>query len=230
MEESLGITASTGRKLRFLDHLRGMRSRGKAGVTNEYVSANTNVLMLVIEGVTGRPFADALEELLWTPIGAEADALVAISGEGYAYASGGLHARLRDLARIGQIYTQPELSGVLSRAMISAIQEGGIPLTADSLQESEKELGEDLPQRAGWQWDMIWADGGLYKYGYLGQGLYVDPARDLVIAWFGTGLGYDERSNGMLPVARQIARSGLLDPSKPGRPLKAAPAASTPGP
>jgi hypothetical protein len=36
----------------------------------------------------------------------------------------------------------------------------------------------------------------------------VDPARELVIAWFGTGLDFSETVNGMLPVARQLARSG----------------------
>jgi hypothetical protein len=77
---------------------------------------------------------------------------------------------------------------------------------------------------------MIWADGSLYKYGYLGQGLYVDPARNLVIAWFGTGMNYDERSNDMLSMARQVARSGLFVPSVGERPLKAAPAASLPEP
>ena len=207
MEESLGITAPTGRKPDFIEHLQGMRAHRAAGTKNEYVSANTNVLMLVIEAVTGKPYATALQELLWNPIGAEADALIAISKSGYAYASGGLHARLRDVARFGQIYTQPELSGALSRSMISTIQGEGVALSPDRLEES---LGEDVPVRSGWQWDHIWADGAMYKAGYSGQGIYVDPARDLVVAWFGTGLNFEELVNGMLPVSRQIARSGLF--------------------
>jgi hypothetical protein len=55
----------------------------------------------------------------------------------------------------------------------------------------------------------------LYKGGYLGQGTYVDPARDLVIAWFGTGLNYEETINSMLPVSRQIARANWRNVSKP---------------
>lgn len=211
MEESLGITAPTGRKLDFIEHLRGMPTHREAGTKNEYVSANTNVLMLVIEAVTDKPFAVVLQDLLWRRIGAEADALMAISNKGYAYASGGLHARLRDVARFGQIYTQPELSGVVSQPTISKIQNGGIAFSSDTLKQLEKTLGKDLPVRTGWQWDMIWSDGAMYKNGYLGQGLYVDPARDLVVAWFGTGLNYNERENDLLSVSRQMARSGLFD-------------------
>ena len=212
MEESLGITAPTGREPGFIEHLQGMQAHRAAGTKNEYVSANTNVLMLVIEAVTGKPYATALQELLWNPIGAESDALMAISKSGYAYASGGLHARLRDVVRFGQIYTQPELSGVLSKSMIGAIQTEGVALSPDRLEES---LGDDVPERSGWQWDHIWADGAMYKAGYSGQGIYVDPARDLVVAWFGTGLNFEEIVNGMLPVSRQIARSGLFDSPGP---------------
>ncbi len=102
-EESLDITAPTGREPDFIEHLRAMQIHAKAGTKTEYVSANTNVLMLVIEAVTGKPYALALQELVWGPIGSEADALMAISQAGYAYASGGLHARLRDMARFADV-------------------------------------------------------------------------------------------------------------------------------
>ncbi|MCU0975712.1 MAG: beta-lactamase family protein [Steroidobacteraceae bacterium] len=210
MEESLGITATTGRELDFVEHLRKMRRHRPPGTRHEYVSANTNVLGLVIEAVSGKPYATALQELIWNSIGAESDALVAISGAGYAYASGGLHARLRDVARFGQIYVQPEVSSVLSGPMIRQIQDGGIALAPEELEGLKEGLGDDLPVRGSWQWDLVWSDGALFKSGYSGQGLYVDPARKLVIAWFGTGLDFSAQTNQMLPVARQLARSGLF--------------------
>ena len=214
MEEALGVTAPTGRTLNFLDHVKGMQSHREPGTRYEYVSANTNVLMLLIEAVTQQPFAEAVRDLLWDPIGAEADALMVISPEGYAYGSGGLHARLHDVARFGQIYTQPSASRVLSPTMIERIQASGVPLDPSvdkRLAERFEAFGDDTPVRAGWQWDMIWADGGIYKGGYSGQGLYVDPGRQLVVAWFGTGLDYNEQRNDMLSISRQLARSGLFD-------------------
>jgi hypothetical protein len=52
-------------------------------------------------------------------------------------------------------------------------------------------------------------DGDFYKGGYAGQGLYISPARDLVIAFFGS-LDTPGLSSEMLHVARQLAVSGLF--------------------
>jgi hypothetical protein len=47
-------------------------------------------------------------------------------------------------------------------------------------------------------------DGDFFKSGYRGQGLYVSPARDLVIAYFG------EEEVGQAAHARALATSGLF--------------------
>ncbi|MEL6829351.1 MAG: serine hydrolase domain-containing protein [Pseudomonadota bacterium] len=210
MEETLGITESTGRELGFLEHLQNMQRLRPAGKLNEYVSANTNVLMLVMEEVTGKSYTDILQELVWDPIGAESDALMAISREGYAYASGGLHARLRDIARFGLVFTRPEDVGVLSNQAVEAMQTEGVPIATDMKSRLSTLFGDDVPERASWQWDLVWADGAMYKGGYLGQGLYVDPDRDLIVAWFGTGLNYSAENNQFLPISRQIS-SAMID-------------------
>jgi hypothetical protein len=36
------------------------------------------------------------------------------------------------------------------------------------------------------QWDNIFPDGDMFKLGFNGQGMYVSPSRDLVIAYFST--------------------------------------------
>jgi CubicO group peptidase (beta-lactamase class C family) len=213
LEEALGITAPTGYDGGLLAHLQAMTRRGPAGVRNEYVSANTVVLGLVLEAVTGQPFARAVQDLLWGPMGAEADGLMAISTEGFAYTSSGLHLRLRDLARFGALYTQPEISGVLDAAFLTDVRgPEGIALDEAQRTRLAEDFPGDVPVRAAWQWDLVWADGALYKGGYSGQGLYVDPARALVIAWFGTGEDYGARRNVLRSVARQLANSGLFDP------------------
>jgi CubicO group peptidase (beta-lactamase class C family) len=213
LEEALGITAPTGYDEGLLAHLQAMSRRGPPGVRNEYVSANTVVLGLVLEAVTGRPFARAVQDLLWGPMGAEADGLMAISPEGFAYTSSGLHLRLRDLARFGALYTEPEASGVLDAAFLADVRgPEGIALSDAQRTRLAEDFPGDVPVRAAWQWDLVWEDGALYKGGYSGQGLYVDPARALVIAWFGTGEDYGARRNALRSVARQLATSGLFDP------------------
>lgn len=204
MEESLGITAPTGRNPDFVGHLRSMQRSRQPGTKNEYVSANTNVLALAMEGATGRDYASLLRERVWSRIGAEADALMTISEAGYVYASGGLSARLRDVARFGELFLRPGDAGVLTPELVAAMQRGGLALPRS--ERLQGRFGDDLPTRAAWQWDYVWDDGAMFKGGYSGQGLYVDPARDLVIAWFGTGEDFDARINAMLPVARQLAR------------------------
>ncbi|MEO0436434.1 MAG: serine hydrolase domain-containing protein [Pseudomonadota bacterium] len=207
MEESLGVTAQTDRGLSFLPTLQQMQMHRESNRKNEYVSANTNVLMLVAESVAGQSYPELVRGLIWSKIGAEADAFITVSPEGYSYASGGVSLRLRDLARFGQVFAQADELDVLSGATVAAMQTAGLSLSEEDLSSLAEELGEDLPVRAAWQWDQVWADGGMFKSGYSGQGLYVDPSRELVIAWFGTGRDYSEKSNEMLSIARQIARS-----------------------
>lgn len=209
LEEALGVTAPTGYDGGLEAHLRAMTRRGPAGKRNEYLSANTILLGLVIEAVTGKPFARAAQDLLWTPMGAEADGFVSISPEGFAYTSGGVTLRLRDLARFGELLVRPEQFGVLTPAIVADMQgPRGIPLTAERLADLTDAFPDDLPLRAGWQWDLVWADGGMFKGGYSGQGLYVDPARDLVVAWFGSGDDYGSTTHALRDIARQLAHSG----------------------
>ncbi|MFT6095100.1 MAG: CubicO group peptidase (beta-lactamase class C family), partial [Pseudohongiellaceae bacterium] len=48
------------------------------------------------------------------------------------------------------------------------------------------------------------------KGGYSGQGIFVDPNRDVVVAWYGTS-NSDGDSNSLLPIARQLTQSALFD-------------------
>ncbi len=205
MEESLGVTAPTGRNLDFITVLQNMKTLREPNTKNEYASANTNVLGLIIEAVTGKPYHIAVQELIWTKMGAEADGLMSVNKQGYAYASGGLQARLRDIARFGLLYTEPGAALALSADTVTEIQQSGISLPEERLPALNSLFDGDTPERAGWQWDLIWADGAVYKGGYSGQGIYVDPANDLVVAWFGTGTDYNKKRNAVLPVTRQIS-------------------------
>ncbi|WP_439106187.1 serine hydrolase [Congregibacter sp.] len=211
MEEALGITAPAGNTASFLSLIKDMQRLRPAGKRNEYVSANTNVLMLIIERVTGQSYADAVQERIWQRIGAESDALMAVSAEGHAYASGGLMARLRDLGRFGLVFTDGKRFPDIASTMLADLNNGGgISRIDEGSNWAPKGNSEDVPRRAGWQWDRIWDDGAMFKGGYLGQGLYVDAARDLVIAWYGTGLDFSARQTDMLSVGRQLAVSGLF--------------------
>jgi CubicO group peptidase (beta-lactamase class C family) len=72
-----------------------------AGTTFSYASVETQVLGLVLRAVVGRPVAAYLEEKIWQPIGAEADATWLIDRTGQEATFCCLNAVLRDYARLG---------------------------------------------------------------------------------------------------------------------------------
>jgi hypothetical protein len=76
-------------------------------------------------------------------------------------------------------------------------------------------MGDDSFLHNSYQWDVVTTDGDFYKGGVGGQGLYVSPSRDLVIAWFATPTEQGEMAQ-MPAVGRQLARSGLFDGSPSG--------------
>ncbi|MEH6607914.1 MAG: serine hydrolase [Halioglobus sp.] len=209
-EETLGITARVNPEISTTEAIKAMKRLGEPGQQFEYVSANTFVLGRVIESITDQPLWQALQGLIWDKIGAEADALITVSSAGQAYASGGLNMRLRDLARFGQIFTANTDLGVVPSSHLEDLRSGDkVPFTSSELESLDKQFQGDTPSHAAWQWDMIWADGDMFKHGYSGQGIYVSPSRDLVMVHFGTH-GSDDSEHSLLEMERQLSTSKLF--------------------
>jgi CubicO group peptidase (beta-lactamase class C family) len=85
-----------------LEAVRPFNEREQPGGTRfAYASVETQVLGLVLRSAVGRPVSAYLEEKIWQPIGAEADAtwLVDDTGQESTYCC--LNAVLRDWARLG---------------------------------------------------------------------------------------------------------------------------------
>jgi CubicO group peptidase (beta-lactamase class C family) len=72
-----------------------------AGIRFSYASADTAVLGLVLRSAVERPVADYLQEKIWRPMGAEADATWLIDRLGQEATFCCLNAVLRDYARFG---------------------------------------------------------------------------------------------------------------------------------
>ena len=52
---------------------------------------------------------------------------------------------------------------------------------------------------------MIWDDGAMFKGGYSGQGIIVDPGRHIVAVWYGTS-GIDGERHPLLPLIRKLSK------------------------
>ncbi len=173
------------------DYVAGLPSHRSPGEAYEYTTVNTFVLTWLVESVTEKPFAEAVSEMLWRKIGAESDGLMMVSSVG---ASSTFNSTLRDLGRFGLLFT-PSWSKVtdkrlVSQAYLDKIQNGGRPeifAQANAGKTFNTLFADDLPSHNTYQWDFVMPDGDFFKAGHNGQGLYISPNRDTVIAFFGSG-------------------------------------------
>jgi CubicO group peptidase (beta-lactamase class C family) len=191
-----------------LEVVRSARRLGLPGRSFDYSSLNTTVLALLAEAVEGRRWADILQDRVWGKMGVEGDMQVALAPDGTPQAHGLLATRLRDLARYGLLYTpswaRASRERVVTDAYVREIQRGGRKQIFLKGELGNRMVSDSFPANPPsanhWQWDAVWDDGDFYKGGVFGQGLYVSPDRDLVIAWYSTVMSSD-----LTQYARQIA-------------------------
>jgi len=97
------------------------RKREEPGTLYNYNEICPLTLGMVIRHVSGRNMSAFAEEVLWQPMGAEADATWTTDSEGNEFNCIGVAARLRDWARLGRLVAQRGNSGgqqVVSEAWI----------------------------------------------------------------------------------------------------------------
>jgi len=194
------------------EHIKSLKSQKSAGTLFEYTSVNTFVLSELIERVTNLSLVKNIETEIWQNMRPDTDAVFA-QRKGVPIAHAGLSSTLRDLARFGSLFLNAETSkgnSVISPAYLKKIQQEGRPDIYSDNWLPEMRRQQDAPKHNTYQWDMVMHDGDFYKDGFGGQGLYISPSRNLVIAFFGSP--NDNGTTHELPkIARQVAISGLFD-------------------
>ncbi len=193
--------------------LREMRKLRPSGEVYDYSSVNTEVLNRLVTVVSGDRYADFVEREIWGRVGAQSTAFLTSTPSGNAFSAGGMISTLRDLARYGLLFSpsgRKTDNPVVSDTLLSKIQKEGRPELTEGLKYVHEYLGDKSFRHNTYQWDIVTSEGDFYKAGVGGQGLYISPSRDLVIAWFGTHTEKRDH-NQMQRVARQLAKSGLFD-------------------
>jgi CubicO group peptidase (beta-lactamase class C family) len=194
----------------WVDVLRKMERRKPAYTAFEYNSINTFVVNRMVERVGGKTLAEQISDRIWTKLGMEHDAYMIVSNSGYSLGFFGMNSTLRDMARYGMLFT-PSVSSltnepVLTPAQIGKMQKGTHPEMYTNGMVGAL-LQSHFPNESGltvnYQWDVVFTDGDLYKSGVGGQGLYISPSRDIVVAWFCTGTGRNQEET----MAREIVKS-----------------------
>jgi CubicO group peptidase (beta-lactamase class C family) len=165
----------------FVAHLKGTKIL-EQGQKYSYSGLNTFVLAWMVEKITGLSFQDVLSKEIWYHIGAESNGSYIAPRYGVPMTHGGFMARLRDVARYGLLFT-PSYRVVSDHKIIS--DEHIEFLWSAGRPELRTNAGAPPVEESGikhniYQWDEIFANGDYFKGGWAGQGLMVNPQRDLV--------------------------------------------------
>jgi len=191
----------------FCDFLLTLRQVDAHGEAFAYRTVNTDLLGWILRRVTGQRLGDLLAERIWSRLGCEQDGRLMVDSTGTEFAGGGLNVCLRDLARFGEMMRNDGVFNgqrIVPQAAIADIRGG-----ADT-RHFAKAGYVTLP---GWSYrDMWWvshnAHGAYCARGIHGQGVYIDPAAEMVIARFAShhiagNMGIDPTT---LPAYHALAR------------------------
>ncbi len=141
------------------------------GTVWNYSTGETNLIGILVSEATGETLSDYLSEKIWAPYGMEQDATWLLNDDGTEISGCCIQATTRDFARFGQFML--EGAAVDGQSLVP----GGWLDRATT-----KQIGIGVPgQGYGFQW-WTYDDGAYAADGIFGQGIFIDPTRNLVIA------------------------------------------------
>src|SRR5258706_1278163 len=168
-----------GRSLR--KQLSKIKMYSEPGKKFEYKSVNTQLLGLILERATGMTLSAYLEKKIWQPLGMEYDATWSTDrkNNGIEKAFCCINAVARDYARFGRLYLQ---EGNWNGKQIVPAE------WVTQCTQPDKEAGGVWFYNRQW-WIPSETDCDFAAIGHLGQYIYVNPAKNLIIIRLGNGKG-----------------------------------------
>ena len=189
----------------------------KPGDRFRYSTSNTQVLVLAVEHVTQMPWQAYWNQRVWSRIGARNPFIIGLTPDGTPVGGGLNNTNPEDMLRYAILYTPSwnvvSKEQVISDKLLKLIQTMGDPKAykvSTELEYGTKWFGE-TPMMNTAQWDHAFADGAMFKHGNMGQGIYVDPARDFCGMYFGLAsndesiAGIDHSPGYMRAAAKMLA-------------------------
>lgn len=148
-----------------------------------YQTPKTDVVNWITNRVTGKSFQDLMSDVLWVPLGAEAETYVLLDRCGTLVAGGGLNAAPRDLARFSMMLLNDGSAGgeqIVAPAILDTLQHGG-SRAAFTRGPDANALSADWSYRAQWWIRHTYGREAIMAIGVHGQWIYVDRARRVAI-------------------------------------------------
>ncbi|OJZ73588.1 hydrolase [Mycobacterium paraffinicum] len=168
------------------DFLLTLRRKSAHGGPFEYRSCETDVLGWICEVAGGRRMPELMSELLWSRIGAEYDATIAVDAAGTGFFDGGVNACLTDLIRFGSLFLRDGVSltgrQVVPTGWLADTFDGG----PDSREAFAASPDHDADLPGGMYRNQMWfpypGANVVLCLGMCGQMVYVNRAADVVAA------------------------------------------------
>ncbi|GAA3981981.1 serine hydrolase [Comamonas faecalis] len=153
-----------------VSYMRRLPRAAPAGERWNYSTGETNLVGVLLAAAIDKPLAQYLQEKIWQPAGMEQQATWLLSKSGIEISGCCIQATPRDYARLGQF-------------ILEGAQVGGQAIVPDGWlhEATHKQADIGTPGRGyGYQW-WTYDDGSFTARGIFGQGIFIDPARQLVI-------------------------------------------------
>ncbi|MEW4466593.1 serine hydrolase [Parasphingorhabdus sp. JC815] len=152
-------------------YMKTLKNEAEPGTRWQYNTGETNLIGVLVAKATGKTISDYLSEKIWVPYGMSHDAEWLLNEGGKEIGGCCISATIRDYALFGQFAMND-----------GKIRNESIVPDAWFAKAGTKQADIGVPGRGyGYQW-WTFDDGSFAAQGIFGQGIFVDPARKLVIA------------------------------------------------
>jgi CubicO group peptidase (beta-lactamase class C family) len=154
-----------------VSYMRKLKREAPPGAAWVYKTGETNLVGVLVSSATKKNLSDYLSEKIWRPFGMEQDASWLLGSTGHEISGCCIQASTRDFGRFGVFM----LGGGIAN---------GKPVLPDGwLAAATTKQVETTPPGYGYGYQWWTMDDGTYTAkGIFGQGIFVDPKRNLVIA------------------------------------------------
>ena len=154
-----------------VSYMRKLPREAPAGTKWVYKTGETNLIGVLVSSATKKTLSSYLSEKVWAPFGMEQDATWLLGSTGHEISGCCIQASTRDYARFGTF--------IMGGAKIN-----GVGILPDDWLDPATSKQADIGMAGkgyGYQW-WTYDDGSFAAQGIFGQGIFIDPKRNLVIA------------------------------------------------
>jgi len=200
-----------------------LKAKGVPGKKFKYQSVNTQVLAFVIENATKMPINQYMQEKLWQPLQMEYSATWNVDDKGTIKAFCCINAAARDFAKLGRLYNQHGKWGnkqVVPQNWVDSTLYFNKELneyaysnhwwhTVNELPYSDSALAHIKKpytiksDKKGNPKAIIFPSGDSFARGVLGQHIYINPEKNLIIVRMGKGFGFTKWRKMFRTIARE---------------------------